>query len=44
MSNSKIKDAADQAYDDYRSASDSKQKYLLAVLALALGIVIGVLI
>lgn len=44
MNKEEIKDAAGEAYDKYRGASDSKQKYLLAVLALALGIVIGVLI
>ena len=44
MDTEEIKDTAGEAYDKYRGASDSKQKYILAAVTFVLGIIVGVLI
>lgn len=44
MNKDEIKNAAGDAYDKYRGASDSKQKYLLAIVGVLVGTLIGALV
>ena len=41
---SNIKDDFEDAYNDYRGQSDSKQKYILAGITFVVGLLVGVVV